>query len=771
MKTEIKTFAENESLEKRVLVIGLGGSAFERPYRGSESELSLEQVLDTLKRDGIYRCSFGKIDYLDTDRKNSANITLDDIEALAQIIVNNREYYEGVVIISGTHTLPYIASSLAFMLGDEKMPIIFTGASLSAQHARTDFRRNFSNALDVVKYGPHTISGVTVAFGDKLIYGTNVVNIGTDTRNPFFAPKAPEIGKFGYGAFVPFESWSPIHWPSDAVLRKGELLYHLDRNVVHYPIKSDTDPNHFYNLVNDPKVSGIVLETFGAGNIPSVYLPGIKRAVFEFGKPVAVITTCTHGSADMGLYGVGNEALQAGAISLGNTTKEAALPKLMFALGLVNSYRSLGISIRMDGTRKILHTNYAGETSERFCENVKNSAGYTEVYTQTLSHVALPLIAEDKDLFDDIPIQTYCYVPQQPRVLIIATGGTAAEEECSDGIVRPSAKSFSDLLDVLPGLKFLANIDYMPLMNEESSQLRHHPHRVPIAKAVQRHRKDYDIIVVTHGTDTMAEAAADLSFMLENLDIPLILTGSQRAGFDHSYTDLSENIAAAIEVGLHPSTGRGVKVVFGQHIIDGPTAVKVDEYGISAFRAAGNYRSAGSIGTSIRPFKRNQYSIDGAFNVFTEYDHNVVYHEVNPFPSNVKQFERYVNAADVSGILIGAYDLGELSLEMVAHIHTAVKNGKIIAYVSTPEYGSADLSTEGIPGEIIKAGAIALGPMTTDAAFQKLRYALGKANYAGLTDKAKLGAVIDILYTNLAGEIDSEFCIQARKIYARFKGV
>ena len=110
------------------------------------------------------------------------------------------------------------------------------------------------------------------------------------------------------------------------------------------------------------------------------------------------------------------------------------------------------------------------------------------------------------------------------KILMLSTGGTIASTESGTGLVPTVSGEY--MVQLIPELDGLCEICYSELMNLDSTNVQ--PEEwVVLANAVFTALSDYDGVVVTHGTDTMAYSAAALSFMVQNLNKPVILTGSQ----------------------------------------------------------------------------------------------------------------------------------------------------------------------------------------------------------------------------------------------------
>ena len=165
------------------------------------------------------------------------------------------------------------------------------------------------------------------------------------------------------------------------------------------------------------------------------------------------------------------------------------------------------------------------------------------------------------------------------NILLIATGGTIASRETEYGL-RP-ALSAEDMRAATGTTGSM--IEVVDLLALDSTNIA--PcHWQIIARKIAELRTNYDGFIITHGTDTMAYTAAALYYMLENIDRPVVLTGSQRPlGTDGS--DAEMNLRLAYEAACSGFTG--VCLAFGGRLIHGNAAKKMYSLADDAFRSIG----------------------------------------------------------------------------------------------------------------------------------------------------------------------------------------
>ncbi|NLH01327.1 MAG: asparaginase, partial [Clostridiales bacterium] len=165
------------------------------------------------------------------------------------------------------------------------------------------------------------------------------------------------------------------------------------------------------------------------------------------------------------------------------------------------------------------------------------------------------------------------------KVLILATGGTISSHAGADGMVPQTAPA--ELMGALEKFGRYYDITYRAILNLDSSNIQPEEWQI-IARSVYEALPDYDGIVITHGTDTMAYTASMLTFMLQNLDKPVVFTGSQ-IPIESPLSDAQSNLATALAAIDH--NVEGVTIAFNHKLIRGCRAVKVRTMGFDAFES------------------------------------------------------------------------------------------------------------------------------------------------------------------------------------------
>ncbi len=267
--------------------------------------------------------SLADIELLQVSNVDSSNIMPDLWLATARAIYKRMKQYDGFVVTHGTDTLSYTSAALSFMLQELPKPVVFTGAQVPLEDIGSDGRCNLINALRVAV---SDFAECAVVFGSEIIRGTRVKKTSAFDMQALTSVKSVPLGNIGlvikFNASVKTRS-----------SRKALFQPFLNENVAMVPVYPGFKPEILEYLASTHE--GIVLEGFGAGNLPTGELsliPQIQEA-FKRKIPVVVCTQCIIGSTQMELYQVGRAALEVGAIPAMDMTPETSLVKLMWVLG------------------------------------------------------------------------------------------------------------------------------------------------------------------------------------------------------------------------------------------------------------------------------------------------------------------------------------------------------------------------------------------------------------------------------------------------------
>jgi len=164
------------------------------------------------------------------------------------------------------------------------------------------------------------------------------------------------------------------------------------------------------------------------------------------------------------------------------------------------------------------------------------------------------------------------------RILLVATGGTIASQNTGDGLapnITPNG-----LIDYIPEVKDICEIETLQVLNIDSTNMQ--PEFWPIiVESIKKNYYNYDGFVISHGTDTMAYTASAISYMIQNSDKPIILTGSQKP-IDLPDTDAKSNLYHAFLTASSDEVS-GVHIVFDSKVIVGTRGRKYRSKSFAAF--------------------------------------------------------------------------------------------------------------------------------------------------------------------------------------------
>ena len=254
---------------------------------------------------------------------DSSDMTVIEWNRIAKIVEENYALYDGFVVLHGTDTMAYTASALSFMLENLNKPVVLTGSQIPLCEVRSDGRDNIITAMLIASQAH--VREVCLYFGGTLLRGNRATKYSADGLIAFVSPNCPALAEAGIS----------IRYRESELLPppQGKLKVQLLENIPIGVIK--VFPGIQFSLfesIMTEKLRGIVIETFGAGNIPgdgSALLPIIWRA-FANGTVLTVCSQCPQGAVSLGAYESSSALKKAGAVSGLDMTTEAAVAKLYY---------------------------------------------------------------------------------------------------------------------------------------------------------------------------------------------------------------------------------------------------------------------------------------------------------------------------------------------------------------------------------------------------------------------------------------------------------
>eukprot|EP00123_Amoebidium_parasiticum_P022705 comp9306_c0_seq1/m.4397 comp9306_c0_seq1/g.4397 ORF comp9306_c0_seq1/g.4397 comp9306_c0_seq1/m.4397 type:complete len:397 (-) comp9306_c0_seq1:31-1221(-) len=334
-------------------------------------------------------------------------------------------------------------------------------------------------------------------------------------------------------------------------------------------------------------------------------------------------------------------------------------------------------------------------------------------------------------------------------IYVIYTGGTLGMNYGEDGLLAPEPEYLTKQLKTLPDFntaqmpQFTIN-EWNPIL--DSSDMAH-PEWARLAREIEEKYYDYDGFVVLHGTDTMSYTASALSFMLENLGKPVILTGSS-IPFCEAYNDARRNLIVAF---LYASLSDicEVCVFYNNALMRGNRSRKVSIRDLNAFHSF-NFPPLGTLGVNmtlkrdllLTPPKRR-------FRVHTDFNQNIAHLRLTPgFNDDIV---RNMLQPPIQGLILEIYGAGNAPSKKSLHdvLQEAEERGVILVILSQCMTGYVNMS-EYKSGSVMKeVGAVSGYDMTPEACATKLAYLLGK--------DLPVHEVKRLMTVNLRGELTTDY--------------
>lgn len=318
----------------------------------------------------------------------------------------------------------------------------------------------------------------------------------------------------------------------------------------------------------------------------------------------------------------------------------------------------------------------------------------------------------------------------KPHILIVYTGGTIGMiEDAETKVLKPF--DFTHLMENVPKVKKLDyvidNIQLDPPIDSSDMNISYWQQ---IAGSIADNYDKYDGFVVLHGTDTMAYTASALSFMLENLRKPVIITGSQLP-IGEVRTDGEENLITALQIAASTDANgwamvQEVAILFENYLWRGNRSTKRSADNFNAFKS-NNYAPLAHIGLGI-DFNNDalaHYMTRPPLNPRLNMDANVM--SIDLFPGISENVLRHqLSTPDIKGIVLRTYGAGNAPTAkwFLNLVEEAVKKGIVILNVTQCPSGTVH-SRYQAGGTLESLGVISGRDITFEAAITKLMFLFG----------------------------------------------
>lgn len=313
----------------------------------------------------------------------------------------------------------------------------------------------------------------------------------------------------------------------------------------------------------------------------------------------------------------------------------------------------------------------------------------------------------------------------KPKVLIIYTGGTIGmiKDPVSGALLNVDFNLISHHVPEINRLNI--DIDSVSFSQPVDSSEIQPEHWIEIAETIEENYEQYNGFVVLHGSDTMAYTAAALSFMMDGLQKPVILTGSQLP-IGVIRTDGKENLITALEIAAATNhEGKAlvpeVAVYFDYKLLRGNRCTKYSAEHFEAFRSP-NYPELASAGVHLQYFEEEIFRSKSVVFSFKKNINSriglVKLYPGIPFSLYTGVFDR----ANTDAVVLETFGAGNAPRDnaMFKTLEAFIENGGLVLNITQCSSGSVEQGLYNTSSEFNRIGVLSGGDMTTEAAITKL---------------------------------------------------
>jgi L-asparaginase len=301
---------------------------------------------------------FWDFDFVSLMNKDSTNMNPDDWVKIAEAIYERRDAgYDGFVIAHGTDTMHFSASAVALALGANlNFPVVFTGAQTTPDVPHGDARVNLLRAFKVASTD---LAEVVICFGNHVFRGCRAQKKDERRFDAFESP----------ACFPLADITAEILIHPAAIMRRTtkeeiEFKSKFASGVFQVSLIPGLEPHLLLSLLDEDDCKGIVLQSFGAGNVPNeepYSLTGFIEQATTAGKPVLVTSQFPANATLHTAYEPGRKAIEAGAVPTGNMTSACAMAKFRWVLAQVDEMDLTSSTEKLQKIREMMNTVYIEE--------------------------------------------------------------------------------------------------------------------------------------------------------------------------------------------------------------------------------------------------------------------------------------------------------------------------------------------------------------------------------------------------------------------------
>lgn len=351
--------ANSSGKRARVCILHVGGTiGMTRTERGLEPVPGvLERYLAQMPELRSADVPLHHVERLDP-LLDSADMAPRDWVRIARAIVERDHEFDGFVILHGTDTMVYTASALSFLLAGLRKPVVMTGSQLSLEHVRSDGREHIITSLIIA--GTLWIPEVCIYFASRLLRGNRAQKIHNNDFVAFGTGNLEPLATVGVGITVNDHLVRPA---GQGLPEKVELV--REPKVATLRVFPGISRAVLESLLT-PQVEGLVLESYGAGTVPTAdtdWLVPLRAATRR--TPPTIVVNCSQchgGIVRQDVYAGGRLLTEAGVISGHEMTPESALTKL---------YCLLALGLPSEEVARRMGADLAGELDPRAAERME----------------------------------------------------------------------------------------------------------------------------------------------------------------------------------------------------------------------------------------------------------------------------------------------------------------------------------------------------------------------------------------------------------------
>ncbi|WP_413614727.1 asparaginase [Halomonas cupida] len=294
---------------------------------GDDMEARVRRALATLppQRQALLR----PFEWRQTDQLiDSSSARPEDWSHLAGEIAACHRDYAGILVLHGTDTMAWTASSLAFQLQGVDRPVIITGSMQPLEATDSDALYNIETAMRFAAMP--TLQEVVLCMDGQLLRGSRARKWHTTDRQAFTSPNFALLGERKGDDVVLFESRGLESRQRGAPRFELPDYTGLEERVVRIALWPGINAHRVAQWLDDPQVAAALIEVWGGGNIPEdIELAAVLGRAVGQGKLVVAISQCPYGTIKIGHYAAGQLLNDAGVMSGDDMTPEAAWTKLL----------------------------------------------------------------------------------------------------------------------------------------------------------------------------------------------------------------------------------------------------------------------------------------------------------------------------------------------------------------------------------------------------------------------------------------------------------